>query len=215
MTTFTIRLFSRFIFPLFFLSITLLLPVKGNASDSFILTNEKEITAEVPNRMGRFSVGVRGDINFTRVPSDLRATFIVGSPYIWNDTLSLKGFISQGFYKGITDGTTNSNETWSGYYAFGGGVCMRIGQMLPIARPYAELGWMGIIPNKVFTSETFAWGLYGLIGFDILFKPGDFWGFFIETGVAGFLSGGIADKMISDMAYGSGILINFGFRFYL
>lgn len=200
---------------LLFFGMSFFLPVSARASETDEMTNTLEIQPELPNRMGRFSIAVRGDINFTRAPSDLRVTAVVGSPYIWNDTISLKGFVGQGFYKGITDSTSNSNETFGGYTAFGGGICVAIGQMLPIARPYFEAGWIGIIPSSVFTSETFAWGLYGLIGFDILFRPGDFWGFFIETGVAGFLSGGIADRMISDMAYGSGILINFGFRFYL
>lgn len=168
-----------------------------------------------PTKLNDFSIGIRGDINFTRAINDVRASFIAGSPYILNDFIALKGFFSQGFYKGITDGTTNSNETWSGYNAFGVGVSLKLGEQLPIARPYLDFGWMGIIPNAKFTSETFAWGLYGLVGFDILFKPGDFWGFFIEIGVAGFLSGGIADKMLGDLAYGSGILIDFGFRFYL
>ena len=207
------KLFASFL--LLFLGMSFLLPVPARASETEEMTNTQDIRPDLPNRMGHFSIAIRGDINFTRAPSDLRVTAVVGTPYIWNETFSLKGFVGQGLYKGITDSTSNSNETSAGYTAFGGGICVAIGQMLPIARPYFEAGWIGIIPSGIFTSEKFAWGLYGLIGFDILFRPGDFWGFFIETGVAGFLSGGIADRMIGDMAYGSGILINFGFRFYL
>lgn len=175
-----------------------------------------DTNATPENRMGRFSIGGRVEINFTRLPNDLRMTAVVGSPYIFNNIFSVKGFISQGFFKGVLDSSSDTNtETWANYTAFGGGVCLSIGDMLDIARPYIEFGWMGVIPSSVFTTSKFAWGLYGVIGFDILFNPGDFWGFFIEAGTAGFLSGGIAERIVGDYSYGSGVLLNLGFRFYI
>jgi hypothetical protein len=174
-------------------------------------TNEEPV-----NRLTHMSIGGKLEINFTRIPNDLRLTAVVGSPYFISDIFSVKGFISQGLFQGVLDSSSNTNQqTWAGYTAFGGGICMAVGRTLDIIRPYAEIGWMGVIPNSTFTSNTFAWGLYGVIGFDILFNPGDIWGFFIEAGTAGFLSGGVAEKIVGDYTYGSGILLNLGVRFYL
>lgn len=178
--------------------------------------NTDETNAPPENRMGHLSIGGKFEINFTRVPNDLRLTAVLGSPYFFNNILSFKAFLSQGFFQGVLDNAANTNvSTTAGYTAFGGGVCLGIGEMLDIARPYAEIGWIGVFPSEVFTSTVFAWGLYGVIGFDILFNPGDFWGFFIEAGTAGFFSGGTAEKIAGDLTYGSGILINLGVRFYL
>jgi hypothetical protein len=163
-----------------------------------------------------FSIGVKGEANFSQLPNDLRLGISANTPFFLGGWVALRIEADLGLTRGIpvTNQTGISNTIWCNYTAYKAGIVMAANRRSDILRPYIEFGYILISPSASFTSDPYAWGLYGILGFDIVF-PGDPSGYFFEIGGTGLLSGGYADQYLGDPPYGSGLTVTLGWRFYL
>ncbi len=175
------------------------------------------------NRFNDFSLGVKGTANFSKLPYDLMMGLSVNTPYFFWNWVSLRGEADIAYLRGITNAViSNEIAIYSSSYKLG--IAVKANQKTQTVRPYGEFGWIGFIPNKIETADNYAWGIYGLFGFDILFDPASIFGFFFELGATGLLYGGSAEKLVPDSdpndghlipkKYGSGIIFSGGFKVY-
>lgn len=114
----------------------------------------------------------------------------------------------------VTNQTGISNTIWSDYYAYKAGIVVSASRKSDIIRPYIEFGYIYIATSTSFTSDPYAWGIYGILGFDVTF-PGDPSGYYFEIGGIGILSGGYSDQYLGAPPYGSGLTVTLGWRYYL
>ena len=91
------------------------------------------------------------------------------------------------------------------------GVVVVAGQFAGFVKVYAEGGFVGLIPNSEYSSESFVPGGYGLLGFE--FYPGKRTCYFIEAG--GVCTGAKADDLPVTPFYSNGFLISTGIRFHI
>jgi len=166
-------------------------------------------------RINDIGIGIKLDANFNQLPDDFKLGINVSTPYFLDNWLSIRLEFDYGFFRGIPASSIYSNETWSTYYAFKSGIIVVASQRTAIIRPYVELGGIGFIPSSEFTEEKFAWGIYGLLGFELLFDPESFYCFYFEFNGTGILSGGDTSKFLPPAIYGTGIIVTLGYRFYL
>ncbi len=74
---------------------------------------------------------------------------------------------------------------------------------------YGEGGILLLVPNRIFSSESFLFGGYGKFGFEFRIVPR--FAYFIEFGAVG--TGATADKVAGKPIYSNGFLSNVGFKF--
>lgn len=166
-------------------------------------------------KVNGIGVGFKFDANFNQLPDDFKFGININTPYFLDNCFSIRFEADYGFLRGIPTNSIYSNETWSSYYAFKSGLIVVASQKTIMIRPYIELGGIGFIPSSTFTDEKFAWGIYGLLGFELLFDPESFFCFYFEFSGIGILSGGDTSKFIAPSIYGTGIIVTLGYRFYL
>lgn len=161
-----------------------------------------------------FAFGFKGDVNWSQLPNDLKFGVTANTPFFFGGYAAVRGEADVGLIRGIPVSATLSNSTWSDYYAYKAGIVLTASRRTDVIRPYIESGLICIFPSASFTSDTFAWGIYGLFGFDVIF-PGDYSGYFFELGGTGLLQGGNASLYTGSQMYGTGLIITMGWRFYL
>lgn len=165
-------------------------------------------------RLNHFALGVKGIINFSELPQDIGFGLSATSPFFFYDWTALRAEADFCSYRGVPLVSISSNEIWGGYSAYKIGIVASAGKLIPNIRPYFEMGWIGVIPNETITTNGFTWGIYGLFGFDLMFDPTDFRGYYIEVGSTALFSGGKADNFQGDPTFAEGIIISAGCRFY-
>jgi len=101
--------------------------------------------------------------------------------------------------------------TWTPYSNISFGLIGVGGEIGNFARLYGEGGFILLLPNNEFSSESNELGGYGLFGFE--FYTYEHFNYFIELGATG--TGAVADKVAGNPIYSNGFLINVGFRFLL
>ena len=162
-----------------------------------------------------FGIGINAELNWSQLPNDNRIGISANTPFFLDRWVALRFEADYGLIRGIPVTNTLSNSIWANYYAFKAGIVVAANRRSDIIRPFIETGFIYIIPTSTFTSDTSAWGIYGLFGLDVSF-PGDFSGYFFEIGGTGLLSpGGYADQYKGLMPYATGLNIVLGWRFYL
>jgi hypothetical protein len=165
------------------------------------------------SKISDFALGVKCNINFSKIPSDFQFMLTANSPYFFN-FIALRADAGIGLLKGTLVSGHASNEIWDSYYIGRVGVAVSGYTAATTLRPYGEFGFTALITHSDYTDTPFLWGIYTLFGLDLLFREEDWNAFFVELGAAGIISGGGAEKWLGNPAYANGVMITVGNRFY-
>ncbi len=126
------------------------------------------------------------------------------SPYFLKSKVAVRLGLNQQWFQSL-----NGTETiWSPYQNVQLGVKARNTVIENKIYIYGEGGFLTMIPNSDFSSNSTEFGGYGVFGFE--FKSSPRFGYFIELGGVG--TGAIADREINNPIYSNGFLTNVGFR---
>jgi len=172
------------------------------------------VSSNTPVNIDGFAFGFKADVNWSQLPNDLKLGVTANTPFFFGGYMAIRGEADAGLIRGIPVSATLSNSAWSDYYSYKAGIVLTASRRTDVIRPYIESGLICIFPSAAFTTDPFAWGIYGLFGFDVIF-PGDYSGYFFELGGTGLLQGGSANLYTGSQNYGTGLIITMGWRFYL
>jgi len=129
------------------------------------------------------------------------------SPWFANQKIALRARGNLMFHEHL-DGEV---MTWTPYINTTLGVVSMTGRVGDAIRLYGEGGVAGLFPSSDLSSESFAFGGYGLFGFAFYMTSGS--NYFIEIGGIG--TGARADEVAGDPIYSNGLVLSAGFRFSL
>ncbi len=126
------------------------------------------------------------------------------SPYFFNSTSAVRVGANFQWLEYF-----NGTETvWNTYQSFQAGFRGRSTIVSDKIYIYGEGGFVILLPNSEFSTESVNFGGYGLFGFE--FKPASKFAYFIELGGMG--SGAVADKVGGKPIYSNGFITTVGFR---
>ena len=129
------------------------------------------------------------------------------SPYFAKDKIAIRARSNLMFHENVQ----NTVSTWTPYLNMSLGLIGVSGNIGDYIRLYGEGGITGLLPSSKFSSQQFAFGGYGLFGFEFFMKPNH--NYFIEIGGIG--TGAREDKSPTQPIYSNGLIISAGFRFNL
>lgn len=148
----------------------------------------------------KFEIG----FNLNQFQRDYGLGVHVISPYFWNSSSAVKAAANFQWLEHF-DGT---ETVWTTYQSFQVGFRSRSTIISDKIYIYGEGGFMVLLPNSEFSTESINFGGYGLFGFE--FKPASKFAYFIELGGMG--SGAVADKVPGKPIYSNGFITTVGFR---
>lgn len=148
----------------------------------------------------KFEIG----FNLNQFQSDYGLGVHLISPYFWNSSSAVKAAANFQWLEHF-DGT---ETVWTTYQSFQVGFRSRSTIISDKIYIYGEGGFMVLLPNDEFSTESINFGGYGLFGFE--FKPASKFAYFIELGGMG--SGAVADKVPGKPIYSNGFITTVGFR---
>jgi hypothetical protein len=172
-----------------------------------IVHSENIMTAKFTH----FALGVKTDI---KLFNEYKIGLTASSPYLLDDWITLRGEYDIGVLRGDLKSTIGTNDIWMSYSVIKAGIAALANKNTDTVRPYIEFGYMGVIPNKLFTDDIYAWGIYGLLGYELIFDPTIPWSFYFEFCANALLSGGISEKITDAQTYAQNIWLTFGARYY-
>ena len=157
-----------------------------------------QVTAQTsPNKL---EIG----FNLSQYQKDFGLGLHLISPYFIKSTIAIKVGANIQWLEYIN----GTETTWATYQNFQLGIRGRSVIVSDKIFIYGEGGFITILPNSNFSSESSVFGGYGLFGFE--FKPSPKFAYFIELGGVG--TGATADKIAGKPIYSNGFLTNVGFR---
>ncbi|HET8858906.1 hypothetical protein [Marivirga sp.] len=142
--------------------------------------------------------------NVSRYQKDIGLGLHLISPYFIKEKIAIKAGANLLWFEYFN----GSETTFSLYQNFQLGIKVRNAIFSDKLFMYGEGGFLTILPNSAFSSESSVFGGYGLFGIE--FRPSQKAAYFVELGGVG--SGAIADKIAGEPKYSNGFLINVGYR---
>lgn len=165
------------------------------------------------------SLGLNVDV---KIANDFKLGASVSSPFFFDGLFCFRGEAALGIFRGATN--TAASDLFMNYLIFKGGIVLTGSYQKDFIRPYGEFGGMWILPNQMMTKYSSQWGLYTLLGFDLLFNDSVPYIFYLGVGCNAILSDshGVSEKTYDTSTnsyphpfFSTGLIISTGFRFYL
>jgi len=157
-------------------------------------------TAQEKKISSDFGVGIQ----VSQYQRDFGIGLNMTSPYFANSRIAVRLRGNFMYYEHVK----NEETTWSPYSNASLGLVVASGTAGDFIRLYGEGGIIVLFPSSEFSSDDFAFGGYGLFGFE--FYMTNRHNYFIEIGGVG--TGATADKIPTKPIYSNGLLISTGFR---
>jgi hypothetical protein len=163
------------------------------------------------DKFNHLALGVKADI---KLFNEYKLGMTVSSPFLFDNWITLRGEADYGVLRGDLKTTLGTNDIWMSYSIFRAGIAALANKSSDYVRPYIEFGLIGAFPNKQFTADIFSWGIYGLLGYELIFDPTSPWSFYFEFVANALLNGGNTEKLTDNQTYVQNIWLTFGSRFY-
>lgn len=193
----------------------------------FLLLPAEETNTNVilnPKVFEDASIGINLDV---KIFNDFKLGLSVSSPYFFDGLICFRGEGDICMFQGIPNGLNTSASV--NYYALKGGIVMTGSYPKDKIRPYGELGYLGVFPNTAvsngMTQYNYEWGLYCLLGFDLLFSETIPYAFYVTVGANAILSDGLGtaeryhttndnESFDERPKFSNGFIITAGCRYY-
>jgi len=182
----------------------------------FIFLISQLIFSKVPSeRFNNTGIGFSTAINMSRIMKDIRFNLDINSPSFIYNIFSFRLNGTVGVLQEIPKNKTNS--IFLNYYGYKFGISGSTHHEGENIRPYGEFGIVNFFHNETnrLSTNNSAFGIYTLVGLNLIFNKEDIFSYFIEVGVNGMLFGGKSELVIGDPETYNGFIVTFGIKCFI